>query len=135
MISSDGLMGNKIVSIIPGIPGQPEILNNDVIEAVQPVNLDNILSGVKVTTDNLANISRDLAAITKNIHEGKGTIGKLFMDSSLAENFSQALVNIKQGAGGFKKNMDAASHNILLRGYLKKQKKNEEQNKKGKDTK
>ena len=26
---------------------------------------------------------------------------------------------MKEGAGGFKQNMDAASHNILLRGYLK----------------
>ncbi len=79
---------------------------------------------MKVTTDNLANMSGDLAAIMKNMHEGKGTIGKLFMESALAENVSQAFVNIKQGAGGFKQNMDAASHSILLRGYLKK--KNEE---------
>jgi phospholipid/cholesterol/gamma-HCH transport system substrate-binding protein len=129
IISSDGLMGNKIVSIIPGMPGKPEISNNDIIESVQPVSLDNVLSSVKVTTDNLANMSGDLAAIMKNMREGKGTIGKLFMDSALAENVSQAFVNIKQGAGGFKKNMDAAGHSILLRGYLKKQKKEEEQKK------
>jgi phospholipid/cholesterol/gamma-HCH transport system substrate-binding protein len=129
LISSDGLMGNKIVSIIPGKSGTPEISNNDIIESVQPVNLDNVLSSVKVTTDNLASMTDDLAAITKNIHEGKGTIGKLFMDSLLAENFSQALINIRQGAGGFKKNMDAAGHSILLRGYLNKQKKDEEQKK------
>jgi phospholipid/cholesterol/gamma-HCH transport system substrate-binding protein len=42
------------------------------------------------------------------------------MDSVMAENVDQAMINIKQGAGGFKQNMDAASHNWLLRGYLKK---------------
>jgi phospholipid/cholesterol/gamma-HCH transport system substrate-binding protein len=42
------------------------------------------------------------------------------MDSVLAQNMDRALVNIKQGAGGFKQNMDAASHSFLLRGYLKK---------------
>jgi phospholipid/cholesterol/gamma-HCH transport system substrate-binding protein len=126
-------MGNKIVSIVPGGPGQPEISNNDIIESVQPVNLDDVLTSVKVTTDNFANMSGDLAAIMKNMHEGKGTIGKLFMDSVLAENVSQAFVNIKQGAGGFKKNMDAASHSILLRGYLKK--KNGEQKKNDNDKK
>ncbi|HTA28671.1 MAG TPA: MlaD family protein [Bacteroidia bacterium] len=124
-ISSDGLMGNKIISIIPGTPGKPEISNNDVIESVQPVSMDNILTSVKVTTDNLANMSGDLAAIMKNIHEGKGTIGKLFMDSAMAQNVSQAMVNIKQGAGGFKQNMNAASHSFLLRGYLNKKKKDE----------
>ena len=30
------------------------------------------------------------------------------------------MINIKQGAGGFKENMDAAGHNALLRGYIKK---------------
>lgn len=123
IIGSDGLMGNKIVSIIPGVPGQPEIANNDIIASIQPVNLDNILASVKVTTDNLANMTADMSAVMKNIHEGKGTIGKLFMDSVLAQNVYQAMVNIKQGAGGFKQNMDAASHSILLRGYLKKKQK------------
>ncbi|MBK7668229.1 MAG: hypothetical protein IPJ32_13370 [Sphingobacteriaceae bacterium] len=34
------------------------------------------------------------------------------------------MVNIKQGAGGFKQNMNAASKNVLLRGYFKKKKNN-----------
>lgn len=132
-ISSDGLMGNKIVAIVPGVPGTPEISDNDMIEAVQPVSLEDIMSGIKVTTDNMANMSGDLAAIMKSIHEGKGTIGKLFMDSTMAQNVSQAMINIKQGAGGFKQNMNAASHSFLLRGYLKKQKKDEEQKKNDKE--
>jgi len=33
------------------------------------------------------------------------------------------MINIKQGAGGFNQNMNAASHSFLLRGYLKKKKK------------
>jgi hypothetical protein len=46
-----------------------------------------------------------------NIRRGKGTIGKLFMDTLFAKSIDQTLLNIKQGTGGFKKNMDAASHN------------------------
>jgi len=125
IISSDGLMGNKIIAIVPGVPGMPEISDNDMIESVQPVSIDNILSGIKVITDNMAVMSGDLSAIMKNIHEGKGTIGKLFMDSIMAQNVSQAMVNIKLGAGGFNQNMNAASHSILLRGYLNKKKKDE----------
>jgi phospholipid/cholesterol/gamma-HCH transport system substrate-binding protein len=120
IIGSDGLMGNKMVSIIPGTYGQAMLTDNDSIQTTQPLNLDDILLSVKTTADNAATITGHLAIITQNIREGKGTIGKLIMDSVLAENVSQALVNIKQGAGGFKQNMDAASHNILLRGYLKK---------------
>lgn len=120
VIGSDGLIGNKIVVIVPGIYGAQELANNDIIATVQPVNIDDIMLKLKVTTDNMANISGDMAAITKNIHEGKGTIGELFMDSTMALNVYQAFLNIRQGAGGFKTNMDAASHSFLLKGYFKK---------------
>lgn len=125
VIGSDGLMGNKIVSIVPGPPGQAQVSNNDAIQSIQPVSIDEIMGNVKTTSNNLASITGDLSAVMKSIHQGKGTIGKLLMDSTMAQNVGQAMINIKQGAGGFKQNMDAASHNILLRGYLKKKQKEE----------
>jgi phospholipid/cholesterol/gamma-HCH transport system substrate-binding protein len=129
LIGSDGLMGNKIISILPGSPGQKEIANNDVIETVRPVNIDDIMVKIKVTSENLADITGYLSAVMKNVSEGKGTIGKLLMDSTMAKNVGQAMVNIKQGAGGFKQNMDAAGHSFLLKGYLKKKNKEAEKKK------
>jgi phospholipid/cholesterol/gamma-HCH transport system substrate-binding protein len=125
IIGSDGLMGSKIVSVIPGVPGAQELANNDVIETAIPVSMDDILLKVKETADNAADLTGDLSAIVKNIRGGKGTIGKLFMDTSFAQNIDKTLINLKQGTGGFKQNMDAASHNFLLRGYLKKKKNKE----------
>ena len=125
IIGSDGLMGNKIVLIIPGTAGKHQIANNDTIETARQVNIDDILQKVKVTSDNAADLTGDMAAIMKNIREGKGTIGKLIMDSTVAENVDAALVNIKQGAGGFKQNMDAAGHNILLKRFFRKKAKKE----------
>ena len=125
IIGSDGLMGSKIVSVIPGVPGAQKLANNDVIETTIPVSMDDILLKVKETADNAADLTGDLSAIVKNIRGGKGTIGKLFMDTSFAQNIDKTLINLKQGTGGFKQNMDAASHNFLLRGYLKKKKNKE----------
>jgi len=131
-IGSDGLMGNRIVIITPGTTGQKPLADNDVITTLQPVTVDDILIKLKVTSDNAANITSDLSIIMASVREGKGTVGKLIMDTALARNVDQALVNIKQGAGGFKQNMNAASHNILLKGYFKKKKndKNEKDDKK-----
>ena len=117
VIGSDGLMGNKIVLITPGTSSAKGIANNDLLETVKPLSMDDIMLKIKVTSENAANITDDLSAVMANIRQGKGTIGKLFMDSILAENVDQALVNIKQGAGGFKQNMEAAKHNFLLKGY------------------
>ena len=132
IIGSDGLMGNKIITIIPGSAGKKEIQNNDFIGTSMPVSIDDILNNLKVTTNNTASISDDLSAIMGNIRSGKGTIGKLFMDTVFAKNIDQTIINIKQGAGGFKQNMNAASHNFLLRGFFKKKKAKEEKEKENK---
>lgn len=134
IIGSDGLMGNKIVLIIPGPVGKKELHDNDTIETAQAVSMDDILIKIKVTADNAAFITDDLAIIMQSIREGKGTIGKLLMDSTLAQNLDGAIVNIKQGAGGFKNNMDAAGKNVLLRGFFKRKSKVENEKIKEKET-
>jgi len=130
IIGSDGLMGNKIMIILPGATSKEKLANNDVIHTTQPVSLDDIFVKVKVTSDNLADITSNLSTITASVSQGKGTIGKLLMDSVMAKNVGQAMVNIKQGAGGFKQNMDAAGHSFLLKGYLKKKDKEKDKEKK-----
>lgn len=122
IIGSDGLMGNKIVLITPGTPGKPALADGDNIQTSQPITMDDILLKIKITTDNTATMTTDLSSIIGSIRQGKGTIGKLFMDTILAENIDQTIVNIKQGAGGFKQNMNAVSHNFLFRNYFNKKK-------------
>jgi phospholipid/cholesterol/gamma-HCH transport system substrate-binding protein len=123
IIGSDGLMGSKIIVIVPGAGQMAPLADHDVIHTVKQVSMDEIMLNLKVTSDNAARITDDLAAIMGEVRAGRGTIGMLLMDSVFAYNVNAAMVNIKKGAGGFKQNMDAAGHNFLLRGYLKKQEK------------
>ena len=84
IIGSDGLMGSKIISIIPGIPGARELANNDVIETTIPVSMDDILLKVKITADNAADLTGDLSAIVRNIRVGKGqSVNYLWIQHSL----------------------------------------------------
>jgi phospholipid/cholesterol/gamma-HCH transport system substrate-binding protein len=122
IIGSDGLMGNKLILLISGAPGKEPLQNNDIIKTIQPISMDEILASIKETTDNSAVITENLAAVMVNIREGKGTMGKFFSDTLFAQTVEEAMINIKLGAGGFNQNMNAASHNILLKGYFKKKK-------------
>jgi phospholipid/cholesterol/gamma-HCH transport system substrate-binding protein len=130
-VGSEGLMGDKLVNISPGAKVGEDIGDNDYLQAVNGSGLEAIMDQVKITATNAAHISGDLSDIVSNIHDGKGSIGKLFMDTVMAKNLDQTIVNVKQGTGGFKENMDAAKHSILFRGYFKKkekeQKKKEEE--------
>jgi phospholipid/cholesterol/gamma-HCH transport system substrate-binding protein len=125
-IGSDGLMGNKNMVIIPGTAGQQIIKHRDFIKTNAPVSIDDLMGNLEVTSRNMAYITEDLSEITYNIRSGKGTIGRLLMDTVLAENFEQTIVNVKQSAGGFKRNMDAASNSFLLRGAIRRQQKEKE---------
>jgi len=101
IIGSDGLMGSKILNISSGTTGQPIIKDNEMIGTSLTVNMDEMLFKLKVTTDNAALITGDLAAIMENIRSGRGTIGKLFMDTVFAENLDRTIVNVKRGTKGF----------------------------------
>ncbi len=129
-IGSDGLMGNKILIISPGNSGQM-IQNNGFIKTHQSINMEDIMIQLERTAENAAKITDDLSQITGNIRSGKGTIGKLFMDTAFAKNIDQSIINIKEGTGGFKQNMDAAKNSFLLRRLFKNKK--DKKDKKTKD--
>lgn len=123
IIGSEGLMGNKVLVITPGTSELQPIGDNEFLETTMPVSFDDILANLKVTTDNASLITDDLATIMGGIRSGKGTIGKLFMDSSFAMNVDQTIVNLKRSSKGLDENMEAAKHNILFKGYFNKKEK------------
>ena len=109
IIGSEGLMGNKVLIINPGTGGKREIENDDVIETIQPINMDDIMKSLSTTIDNTSRITGDLSKITSNIESGKGTIGRLIMDKSWRQNFDSTFTNLKDGSAGFKTLMDKSS--------------------------
>lgn len=130
VIGSEGLMGNKTVNIIHGSPNAGPLEDNGRLLTGDAMDTDEIMEKLKVTADNAAAISNDLARITDNISNGRGTVGRLFMDTNMANTLNQTFVNLKTGTRGFKENMDAAQHSFLLRGALRKSKREKEETKK-----
>lgn len=123
VISSDGLMGNKVLTINAGTTGAGEIEDKDVITSIQAVNMDDIMEKIKLTADNAALITTDLATVISNVSQGKGAIGKLFMDSAFAETLDQTLGSAQSAAEGMDDNMEAAKSNFLLKGFFNKKEK------------
>lgn len=115
-IGSEGLMGNKVLVITPGIGSQQTIENNDVIATTQPIEIDEIIKSLKTTIDNTSSITGDLAKISINIESGKGTIGRLMMDQTWRENIQSTIINLKDGSEKFVVFMDKSQQidNILL---------------------
>jgi phospholipid/cholesterol/gamma-HCH transport system substrate-binding protein len=81
---------------------------------------------LKSTMANLQTSSDQFAAFTTKMNSGKGALSKMVDDPSFANRLDSTLKNLQSGTKGLSENMEAAKHNILLRGYFKKKKKLED---------
>lgn len=67
-IGTDGLMGNKLININPGLsPSQP-IAEGGVLKSRKPVETDEMLRTLNTTNDNIAIISHNLREITGKLN-------------------------------------------------------------------
>jgi phospholipid/cholesterol/gamma-HCH transport system substrate-binding protein len=94
-VSSDGLMGNKIINISPGHGDAPPVDDNATISTERQVSTDEIMAGLKETVDNSRKITGDLADIFHDLNSGKGTIGTLISDPVFAANTKAVMQNAK----------------------------------------
>lgn len=124
-IGSEGIIGDKLLVISQGSTTAKIVTEGQELTASEPVEMDAIIESLQVTAVNAELISRDLAKIVGNINSGKGTLGKLIQDTTIAENLAQTMENLESSSKGLDENMDAAKESILFRRYFKRQAKKE----------
>jgi len=128
-IGSSGIIGDRVLIITQGSNNAPMVKPGQKIESREPVETDAIMASLKVTADNVAIISDQLAEIMININSGNGTLGRLIQDSTIAENINMTIVNLKNSSQGLNENMNAAKENFLLKNYYKRKAKEAQQKK------
>jgi phospholipid/cholesterol/gamma-HCH transport system substrate-binding protein len=122
-IGSEGLMGDKVIILIPGTPDTLAVRNGDTLASLPPIETEAILASLKASADNAAVITSNLADISYRISHGKGALGKLLRDTTLSSNISATMQNLNSSTKKLDQNMEAAQHNFLLRGFFKKKEK------------
>jgi phospholipid/cholesterol/gamma-HCH transport system substrate-binding protein len=117
-IGSEGLIGDRLIVITQGSSGAPLVEEGQQLISTEPVETDAIMSSLKITADNAAIISVQLAEIMIKLNSGTGTLGRLIQDSTIAGNLNQTMENLKNSSKGLDENMNAAKENFLLKGYF-----------------
>ena len=79
--------------------------------------VDSILYAMKSTIQYTANITADLAVITNSLQSGEGTIGRLLMNTSAAENFDSTMFYLKESSAELKILLKMAQDSWLLGGF------------------
>ena len=122
-IGSAGLIGDRILIITQGSSDAALAKDGQQILSKEPVEPDAIMASLKVTVNNAAIVSYQLAEIMTKVNSGSGTLGRFIQDSTIAENINQTIVNLKKSSKGLDENMNAAKENFLFRGYYKRKEK------------
>ncbi len=128
-IGSEGVIGDKLITISQGSAEAPLIKAGQQLKSSEPVETDAIMAGLRVTVGNAEVITQQLAEIMTKINSGKGTLGRLIQDKTLAENLNKTVLNLKKSSKSLDENMTAAKHNFFLKGYFNKKAKKEAQKK------
>ncbi len=124
-IGNEGLMGNKVINIIPGT-GSHVIEANAQLQSITPVSVDDIMNNLNKTIDYASIVAYDISELTGGIREGRGAIGKLFVDTTFAQTLDATIKSAESAAEGLNENMEAAKSNFLLRGYFNRKEREEE---------
>ena len=99
-IGSDGLMGDKLITINSGSANEVRLLNHGSrIMTANPVDFDKVISQFTNVAGNAEIITRELAGMSVQIREGNGTISKLLYTDDLSRSLEATADNAKNITG------------------------------------
>ena len=99
-LGSDGIIGDKLLIILPGSSDAPLAKEGQRLESIQTIEKSAIMARLDATTANVEDISKQISSITDNINTGNGTLNMLIRDSILAGNFNQTIANLNRFSRG-----------------------------------
>lgn len=94
-ISSDGLIGNKIIVIDGGSPQAPIVQDGDVLQVEKIASTDDMLKTLQQNNENLLSITKDFKELSHKILQGKGTVGALLADSTMGMQLKASMRNLQ----------------------------------------
>jgi phospholipid/cholesterol/gamma-HCH transport system substrate-binding protein len=129
-ISSDGLMGDKLIMITPGTEAGHPLKEGERLASVDPAEMDKLMAKFSAIADDAQVLTSSLAGIAQKVNAGEGSLGRLVNSDNLAKQLEstvsttrKTVSTINKTAESVNDNMQAAKHSFLLRGYFKKKEK------------
>ena len=97
-ISSDGLIGNKILVIYGGTEKAGEVEEGDTLGVEKTFSSEDMINTLQENNKNALAITSELKAVTSKLTSGDGTLGKLLNDNAIYDNINAASESLKNTA-------------------------------------
>ena len=102
-ISSDGLMGDKVLTISAGKNSKVIVEDSDNIASKKAIEMDDLMVSVKKSVDNAGVITAQLAEFSYSMNNGNGALSKLVSDEEFANSIKNMITNLENSSNEFKK--------------------------------
>jgi len=89
-ISTDGIIGNKILVIYGGTEDFTPVEEGDTLAVERMFTSEDMINTLQDNNENLLTITSNIKTITNQLVDGEGTIGKLMNDTSVYTNINAA---------------------------------------------
>jgi phospholipid/cholesterol/gamma-HCH transport system substrate-binding protein len=100
-IGSDGLMGDKVLTISPGTSSNEIVKDNGTIASTKAVELEDLMKGLRKSVDNAQIITLQLSEFSLKINKGKGALNKVLTDEEFANGIQKTLTNLQLSSDEF----------------------------------
>jgi phospholipid/cholesterol/gamma-HCH transport system substrate-binding protein len=113
-INSDGLVGNKVLTISSGTDQSASVEEDDTLIAIKPIEIGDILNNLDQSTKDAQKIVKDIADISDKVNNGEGTLGKLVNNSQLYDNLDSMMNAFSRSTGNVDKILSQASNVLAI---------------------
>jgi phospholipid/cholesterol/gamma-HCH transport system substrate-binding protein len=97
-ISTDGLIGNKILVITGGSPRREAIEEGDTLGIEKTLSSEEMMNTLQENNKNLLDITKDVRKMSKKISGGEGNIGKIINEDDIYTNLSAAAISLRKAS-------------------------------------
>jgi phospholipid/cholesterol/gamma-HCH transport system substrate-binding protein len=97
-LSTDGLIGNKILIIYGGTLKEQQIEEGDTLGVEKTFSSDDMINTLQKNNENLLAITNDFKVISHKIANGEGTIGKLITDDAIYTQINEATISLQHAS-------------------------------------
>jgi phospholipid/cholesterol/gamma-HCH transport system substrate-binding protein len=112
-IGSSGIIGDRVLTLAQGSNSAAMVQEGQHLKSIEPTETDAIIASLNNTAANVEIIAHELAAVMLNINSGKGMLGQLIVDSTIAGNVSQTIANFMKSSEGVDQTIEATKENVF----------------------
>ena len=97
-LSTDGLIGNRILIIYGGSSRSPQVEEGDTLKVEKTFTSEDMINTLQENNKNFLAITNDFKLISAKIAKGEGTVGKLLNDNAVYAQLEATILSLQQAS-------------------------------------